>query len=151
VLGPTLVRGFAPGGIGPRDISSVYNVQANALGGTSYWGASAEVDFPIFGVPKEIGLKGAVFADAGNLIGYSGGTNFANVVGYVYCPPVGTILITQRSCANVWDPNLIRTSVGASILWASPMGPIRFDFALPISKGKYDQTQFFNFTGGATF
>ncbi len=60
-------------------------------------------------------------------------------------------LITQPSCANVWDPNLIRTSVGASLIWASPMGPIRFDFAFPLSKGKYDQTQIFNFSGGATF
>ena len=60
-------------------------------------------------------------------------------------------LITQPSCANVRDQNLIRTSVGASLIWASPMGPIRFDFALPVTKGKYDQTQIFNFSGGATF
>ena len=32
-----------------------------------------------------------------------------------------------------------------------PLGPIRLDFALPILKGKYDQTQFFNFSGGASF
>ncbi len=151
VMGPTLVRGFAPGGIGPRDVSNYENIQANALGGTTYYGASAEVDFPIFGLPKEIGLRGAVFADAGNMIGYSGQTNFSNFLGYTYCPPTGTALITQPSCANVWDPNLIRTSVGASLLWASPMGPIRFDFALPITKGKYDQTQFFSFSGGTTF
>jgi outer membrane protein insertion porin family len=151
VLGPTLVRGFAPAGIGPRDIASNYNIQGAALGGTSYYGASAEVDFPIFGLPKEIGLRGAVFADAGNLIGYSGQTNFSNFLGYVYCPPSNTILITQPSCAKVWDPNLIRTSVGVSVLWASPMGPIRFDFAVPLSRGKYDQTQYFNFSGGATF
>ena len=56
--GPSLVRGFAPGGIGPRDISDPFNIQASALGGTSYYGASAEVDFPIFGLPKEVGLKG---------------------------------------------------------------------------------------------
>ena len=68
--GPSLVRGFAPGGIGPRDISDPFNIQASALGGTTYYGASAEVDFPIFGLPKEVGLKGALFADAGNLIGY---------------------------------------------------------------------------------
>ena len=59
--------------------------------------------------------------------------------------------ITQLSCANVWDPNQIRASVGASLIWASPMGPIRFDFAIPLQKGKYDQTQFFNFSGGTTF
>jgi outer membrane protein insertion porin family len=154
-LGPTLVRGFAPAGIGPRDISDPYNIQASALGGTSYYAASAEVDFPIFGLPKEVGLKGGIFADAGNLIGYSGPTNFSNFLGYTSCPAPGSFAaafpITQSSCANVWDPNLIRTSVGASLIWNSPMGPIRFDFALPITKGKYDQTQFFNFSGGTTF
>ncbi len=151
MMGPTLVRGFAPGGIGPRDIASSNNVQGSALGGTTYYGASAEVDFPIFGLPKEIGLKGALFADAGNLLGYSGQTNFSNFLGYIYCPAQNVILITQPSCAKVWDPNLIRSSVGASLIWASPMGPIRFDFAFPLSKGKYDQTQIFNFSGGATF
>ena len=152
MMGPTLVRGFAPGGMGPRDIASgLDNIQGAAIGGTSYYGASAEVDFPIFGLPKEIGLKGALFVDAGNLIGYGGQTNFSNFLGYTYCPGQNVFLITQPSCANVWDPNLIRSSVGASLIWASPMGPIRFDFALPLSKGKYDQTQVFNFSGGATF
>ena len=151
MLGPTLVRGFAPGGIGPRDISSADNIQGSAIGGTTYYGASAEVDFPIFGLPREIGLRGAVFADAGNLLGYSGQTNFSNFLGYTYCPGPYTLPITQPSCANVWDPNLVRTSAGVSLIWASPMGPIRFDFALPITKGRYDQTQVFNFSGGATF
>ena len=154
-MGPSLVRGFAPSGIGPRDISDPFNIQASALGGTSYYGASAEVDFPIFGLPREVGLKGAVFADAGNLIGYSGPTDFSNFLGYTFCPPPGSFgrafPTTQLSCADVWDPNLIRTSVGVSLIWASPMGPIRFDFALPITKGKYDTTQFFNFSGGTTF
>jgi outer membrane protein insertion porin family len=150
-LGPSLVRGFAPGGIGPRDISSSNNIQGSSIGGTTYYGASAEVDFPIFGLPREVGLRGAVFADAGNLIGYSGATNFSNFLHYTYCPGQNVLLITQPSCATVWDPNQIRASVGASLLWASPMGPIRFDFAVPVSKGKYDQTQFFNFSGGATF
>ena len=103
-----LVRGFAPGGIGPRDISDPFNIQASALGGTTYYGASAEVDFPIFGLPKEVGLKGALFADAGNLIGYSGPTNFSNFLGYTYCPPPDSIgrafPITQLSCAQRLGP-----------------------------------------------
>ena len=153
--GSSLVRGFAPGGIGPRDISDPFNIQASALGGTTYYGASAEVDFPIFGLPKEVGLKGAIFADAGNLIGYSGPTNFSSFLGYTYCPPPNSLgrafPLTQLSCADVWDPNQIRSSVGASLIWDSPMGPIRFDLALPLTKGKYDQTQLFNFSGGTTF
>ena len=35
--------GFAPGGIGPRDVSNPMNVQGNALGGANYVGASLEV------------------------------------------------------------------------------------------------------------
>jgi outer membrane protein insertion porin family len=45
----------------------------------------------------------------------------------------------------------IRSSVGASLIWASPLGPIRFDFAKALTKSDSDQTQFFRFTGGTTF
>jgi outer membrane protein insertion porin family len=154
-VGPTLVRGFAPGGIGPRDISDPNNIAANGLGGNTYFGGSAEVQFPLFGLPKELGLKGAFFADAGDLFGYSGQTNFSTLVGL----PSGSACQaensaptwTQSNCITLDDEKTIRTSVGASLLWASPLGPIRFDFAVPVTKGKYDQTQFFNFSGGASF
>ena len=168
-VGPTLVRGFAPGGIGPRDISDPNNIAANSLGGTTYFGGTAEVQFPIFGLPREIGLKGALFVDAGTLTGYSGRTDLSSLLGYNYCATKGmynypkgangdgtgaksgTIPITQPSCLTVDDENVIRTSVGASLIWASPLGPIRIDFALPVIKGKYDQVQYVNFSGGATF
>ena len=65
--------------------------------------------------------------------------------------PRYTIPITQPSCLIVDDEGVIRSSIGASILWASPLGQIRFDFAVPVTKGKYDQTQFFNFSGGTPF
>ncbi len=154
-LGPSLVRGFAPGGIGPRDISDPNNVRSAALGGTSYFGATAEVQFPIWGLPKELGLKGALFADAGTLFGYKGRTSFPDLVGagslgYVngVCTPSTT---TQVGCINVDDSKKLRSSVGASILWASPLGPIRFDYAFVLSKGSYDVTQAFRFSGGTSF
>jgi outer membrane protein insertion porin family len=155
-LGPTLVRGFAPGGLGPRDISDPTSLAGNGLGGTTYFGGSAEMQFPIFGLPKEIGLKGALFADAGTLFGYQGQTNFSNVLGYTYCPPAGTnpettSPYTQPSCLHVDDERVIRSSVGAGLIWASPLGPIRIDYAYAVTKGKYDQLQAFNFTGGASF
>ena len=81
------MRGFAPGGIGARDISDPSNLAANGLGGTTYFGGSVEVQFPIFGVPKEIGLQGAVFTDAGTLFGYQGQTNFSSVARLRDCPP----------------------------------------------------------------
>ena len=151
VLGPTLVRGFAPGGIGPRDIASLEQSAGRGDRGNELLRRVGGGRVPDLRAAQGNRARGAVFADAGNLIGYSGQTNFSNFLGYVYCPAQNTLLITQPSCANVWDPNLIRTSVGASVIWASPMGPIRFDFAFPITKGKYDQTQVFNFSGGTTF
>src|SRR5258706_538039 len=67
-MGPNLVRGFAPNGIGPRDINPFGT--GDALGGTKYWGASAELQMPFWFLPKEVGLKCAVYADAGGLYDY---------------------------------------------------------------------------------
>ena len=74
-MGPNLVRGFAPNGIGPRDINPFGT--GDALGGTKYWGASAELQMPFWFLPKEVGLKGAVYADAGGLYDYKGPTSWA--------------------------------------------------------------------------
>jgi outer membrane protein insertion porin family len=148
-MGPSLVRGFAPSGIGPRDASDPKN---NALGGTTYFGGSAEVQFPLFGLPREFGMKGAVFADAGTLFGYDAGTNFADIAPYQYCPGGSSSSWTkQPTCLTVLDSHTIRSSVGASLLWQSPLGPIRFDLAYPITKATGDRTQIFRFTGGTSF
>ena len=48
-------------------------------------------------------------------------------------------------------PHVIRSSVGASLLWASPLGPIRFDYAYAMTKDQYDVTQAFRFSGGTQF
>jgi outer membrane protein insertion porin family len=47
------------------------------------------------------------------------------------------------------DSSAIRSSVGASLMWASPVGPIRMDFAKVLTKEAYDDEQFFRF-GAAT-
>ncbi|MGO8740511.1 outer membrane protein assembly factor BamA [Rhodoblastus sp.] len=176
-LGPSLVRGFAPGGIGPRDITnSTSNNNGNALGGTEYWGASVETQFPIPYLPKDIGLKGAVFFDAGSLWGYKGETNFGTYLGYSaaqatapgacaymvthypngsakqsYDPTVG-LPVTQLPCIDVGSNNMIvRSSAGLGLIWNSPMGPIRFNYAFVLSKSQYDIEQQFSFSGGTTF
>jgi outer membrane protein insertion porin family len=156
-LGPSLVRGFAPFGLGPRDISPGLDPGGNPLGGTRYWGASLESDFPIWGLPKEVGLRGGVFADAGAVWGYQGQTNFTGPNGTA-CSTCAVIpyntspFFTQGNTITVGgDSTDIRTSVGVSLIWSSPLGPIRFDFAKAITKNQWDQTQIFNFTGGTTF
>jgi outer membrane protein insertion porin family len=140
--GPDLVRGFEPQGFGPRDRSTSDPFRGSPnddpLGGTTYFGGSAEAQFPIFGLPKEIGLKGAIFADAGTVFNYEG----------IRSLDVGAPRDLE---VNAADSKKIRSSVGASLLWNSPLGPIRFDFAKVLTKAKYDETQFFRFSGGTRF
>ncbi|MGA7232942.1 MAG: outer membrane protein assembly factor BamA, partial [Xanthobacteraceae bacterium] len=52
-MGPNLVRGFQPAGIGPRDITP--GTTNDALGGTMYWGASIEMQYPLYFLPKDSG------------------------------------------------------------------------------------------------
>ena len=40
-------------------------------------------------LPKELGLKGALFVDAGTLIGFSGQDELSGLLGYSYCPTNG--------------------------------------------------------------
>jgi outer membrane protein insertion porin family len=157
-LGSNLVRGFAPGGIGPRDVSNWTSTRGNPLGGTDYVGATAEVQFPIWGLPKDIGLRGAVFNDAGTLWGYRGKTFFPQVaatnllLGQTSCLPFTAPTYGQGSCLILSSNEFrIRDSVGVSLLWQSPLGPIRFDYSFPIVKGPNDVTKRFNFSGGTTF
>jgi len=148
-MGPNLVRGFAPAGLGPRDITQ--GTSNDAIGGTNYWGASLEFQYPFYFLPKDTGFRGAVFVDAGSVWGYKGETTYA-ATGEIN----GVINSTAGSfvcqCGMQYaDSSFVRSSAGASIIWDSPFGPLRFDFAYPISKTGYDRTQFFAFGGGTHF
>jgi outer membrane protein insertion porin family len=148
-MGPNLVRGFQPAGLGPRDIT--YGTSNDAIGGTMYWGASLEFQYPFYFLPKDSGFRGAVFADSGSVWGYKGETTYA---------PTGEIngLVNgsggQYICQcgmQYADDASVRASVGASLIWDSPFGPLRFDLAYPLLKTGYDRTQFFAFGGGTHF
>jgi outer membrane protein insertion porin family len=149
-MGPQLVRGFAPSGIGPRDLTqfNFNGTPGDALGGSMYWGASMEFQTPIYFLPKDAGVKVAVFADAGSLWDYKGPLSWdktGEVISGSICNPVP---VTGCPLDNGMH---VRASVGAGLLWASPFGPIRFDFAIPLLKEPYDRKQFFRFGGGTTF
>jgi outer membrane protein insertion porin family len=49
------------------------------------------------------------------------------------------------------DSSKVRSSVGVGLVWASPFGPLRFDYAIPLTKGAFDRTQEFRFGGGTSF
>ncbi len=153
-MGPNLVRGFAQNGIGPRDISYVaLGSYGDALGGTKYWGASAELQMPFWFLPKEVGIKGALYADAGGLSDYQGPTSWAATgeVNQAGCVPASKTSVGNCAGMSYDNSNPVRSSVGVGIIWQSPFGPLRFDYAVPLTKGAYDRTQEFRFGGGTSF
>jgi len=125
--GGETIRGFDSAGFGPRDINSV---NRDALGGKTYWAANAEVRFPLPLVSESLGMSAAVFADAGSLF------NVSEIA---------------ENKPGVVDDASIRTSVGASILWNSPLGPLRFDYAFPLQYEDYDELQRFRFGASTKF
>jgi outer membrane protein insertion porin family len=145
-MGPNLVRGFAPAGIGPRDLSraAIFGT-GDALGGTLYWGASLELQTPLYFLPKDTGIKVAAYADAGSLWDYRGPTSWA-ATGEVLS---GSVCATPPCPLD--NAMHIRSSVGVGLIWNSPFGPLRFDYAFPLTSEPYDRIQRFRFGGGTKF
>ncbi len=120
-IGSQEIRGFTNAGIGPRDTAT-----NDPLGGNSYYAISNEARFPL-GLSDDLGISGAAFVDAGNLFGL------------------------DQTGPGIVDGNGLRVSSGLGIAWTSPFGPIRIDFALPLLKEQYDDTQLIRFQFGTSF
>lgn len=134
--GGETIRGFERAGFGPRDTST-----DSALGGATFYGVTAEVRFPLPLIPDDLGMSGAFFVDAGSLFGVSQSTK--NLNGQ-------TDNITLRPITIVDDAS-IRVSAGTSLLWNSPLGPLRADFGFAILKESYDKEQLFRFGASTKF
>ena len=128
--GPTMVRGFAPNGIGPRDLTP--GTSMDNVGGSMYWATTAQLQSNIPGVPQEYGLKANVFVDAGSVFRYSGPTAFPG----------------SAQSLQLANKNVVRSSAGAGLTWASPFGNLTVDYAVPITKAAYDVVQPLRFSAG---
>lgn len=126
-LGPDLVRGYRYGGMGARVASGTG--EGNALGVLSYAGVSAEVDFPLPFIPENWGLRGAVWGDVGWIDG----------------------IPTAADVRNTGLGTELKSSVGGSLIWESPLGPLRGDFAHVIDPDENDETQVFQLTLSTLF
>jgi outer membrane protein insertion porin family len=128
--GPTMVRGFAPNGFGPRDLTP--GTTMDNVGGSMYWATTAELQSAIPGVPREYGLKATAFVDAGSVFRYGGPTTFPG----------------SAQSLQVANSNVVRSSVGAGLTWASPFGNLTVDYAVPLTKAAYDVVQPLRFSAG---
>jgi len=139
--GGETIRGFNRGGFGPRDLSSI---NQDALGGETFWATTAEVRFPLPLIPEDLGMGGAVFVDAGSLFGAGA---FANKLNDPNC--VGNVPAAGKICLA--DDSSIRASAGFSILWNSPLGPLRLDIAKAFLKKDFDDEQLIRFGASTKF
>jgi outer membrane protein insertion porin family len=126
--GPSMVRGFAPNGFGPRDLTPGSTM--DNVGGSMYWATTAELESGIPGVPQEYGLRASAFVDSGSVFGYAGPTSFGSQV------------------VQVANANVLRSSVGVGLTWASPFGALTVNYAVPITKASYDVVQPLSFNAG---
>ena len=123
-IGDEYIRGFDSDGIGPRYIansSSASSSSGDALGGKNFLSSTVELQFPV-GIPKEYGVKGAIFYDSAMLFGNDA---------YKYKAPAGTDPLSKN---QMYDSKFVRMSYGVGILWDSPLGPIRLDYGIPFKK-----------------
>ncbi|WP_406675804.1 outer membrane protein assembly factor BamA [Roseitranquillus sediminis] len=126
------LRGFESRGVGPRDL----NVDNDdVLGGNYYAAARFETEFPL-GLPDEYGVTGGAFLDFGSvwsLDDVDGGSDGDD----------GDELLD--------DEFALRSAVGLSLFWDTPLGPLRFNFSTPLIKEEYDEERNFAFTFSTRF
>jgi outer membrane protein insertion porin family len=130
--GPQLVRGFAPNGFGPRDVTP--GTTQDNIGGNVYWTTTTELQAPMPLVTADAHLKVALFSDVGSLWATSASS--------------ATSLASLSPSQQIANSRAIRASVGASLIWDSPFGALRVDYAYPVAKQSYDVTQRLSFSAG---
>ena len=118
------LRGFAPAGAGPRDLTVA---NRDALGGNYFAVARFETDFPL-GIPEEIGITGGLFLDVGSVWG-----------------------LDNTNGGLVDDSMRLRASAGFSVFWDTPIGPLRFNFSRALIKESYDDVRDFDLTISTQF
>lgn len=123
-MGGNQISGFEPDGIGPRDSKT-----KDSLGGTKFYTITTELFFPL-GLSTEYGIKGIAFHHLGSL----------------FDPDVDI-----KSTDVIHNDKSLRCSYGLGIIWHSPLGVIRLDYAIPYKKQKYDEKRNFRFSVGTNF
>jgi outer membrane protein insertion porin family len=122
-LGPTVRSvGWTPG-LGGGGDDPVRADDIVIVGGTQTWVNNFEIEAAVV---RAAGISAVAFFDAGNAFG----------------DPWGS---TQMSISG------LRTSVGLGVRWRSPMGPLRFEWGLPINPTETERKSVFDFSIGSFF
>jgi outer membrane protein insertion porin family len=133
------LRGYQPRSLGPHlwsqhagDVGQP--LDALAIGGNLELIGNVELEFPLL---KSIGLSGVAFFDIGNA--YNLDARFCNRPG-------------SDACTGGFDALTgLRKSVGLGVRWLSPMGPLRFEWGLPLDLKRGEKPDGLEFSIGTSF
>ena len=100
--------------------------------------------------------------DGNDFIGgnYASSINFSSTIPQILENSENIDLLFFVDAANIWgvdydssidDKSTIRSSIGLGIDWLTPIGPLSFTLAEPLSKANTDITESFRFNLGTTF
>ena len=90
---------------------------------------------------------------------YAYSLNFSSTIPQLFEESQNADFLFFTDIADIWgvdynsllDKNKIRSSIGLALDWYSPIGPMNFSLAQPISKADGDRTETFRFNLGTTF
>ncbi len=147
VGGINSIRGFTLYSLGPKvnvlqsqDPSS--NLTQFNIGGNLQLVLNTEIEFPIL---PQVQIKGVIFFDAGNAY---------NLEKDRYCPSnasVSNIRGVHNPCVGYPTFSNLRFSAGFGVRWVSPIGPLRFEWGIPLNKQPGERNIVFEFTIGNFF
>jgi len=136
------VRGYESNSLGPLDAFG------NVLGGKRKIVGNFEMYYPVLKGDKSV--RASIFVDAGQIWAASTLPNFRG--------DSGEVLVESCAGGPSSDPQVVypgaqdfRYSAGVGLAWNSPVGPLKFSYALPIGKKCYDRIQKFQFQVGNVF
>ncbi len=109
------IRGFETSYVSPID-----PLTGERIGGDKMWFVNLEVIFPLF---EEMGLKGVVFTDFGN----------------VY------------DVEEDWDFSKVKKAAGIGFRWLSPVGPLRLEWGYNLDPEDDEDTSVWDFSIGGAF
>ena len=145
------IRGFEPRSLGPNlNVARANDPDASTspfnIGGNKEVVFNLELEFPII---EQAGIKGVIFADAGNA--YDDDEAFFYAGGNQQDIP-NAYWLSNGELVDGGPPLGMFYSVGFGFRWFSPIGPLRFEWGIPLTKQHvYDRDIIFEFTIGNLF
>jgi len=143
------IRGYAPLSLGPKLRTQPPGDVGQPLGSLPLGGNmqiiwNSEVEFPLF---KKVGISGVVFYDMGNAYNledrYCSGLQRKNAQISIKFDPC------FRAAESLTEG--LRKSVGFGFRWISPIGPLRFEWGIPLDPQPGEEPLVFEFTIGNFF